>query len=75
MSHHIYELRFGEEKNQLNGENSLQDFNSEKFIQESFLGITYTYFLDIIEQNVIHEEGNLSFMCRKVELYVHCSFK
>lgn len=53
MSHHIYELRFGEEKTDYYGENSLQDFNSEKFIEESFLGITYTYFLDIIEQNVV----------------------
>jgi hypothetical protein len=53
MSHHIYELRFGEEKSNEYGTNSLENFNSEKEIEEVFMGITYTYFLDIIEKNTI----------------------
>jgi hypothetical protein len=57
MTHHIYELRFGNDRTGFYGENSLENFNSEKFIEEAFLGITYTYFLDIIEQNVVHREG------------------
>jgi hypothetical protein len=51
MSHHIHELRFGDNEitgANLPGINSLGNFNSEKEIEEVFMGITYTYFLDII---------------------------
>lgn len=61
MSHHIYTLRFGNDETKFYGENSLADFNSEKFIEESFLGITYTYFLDIIEQNIVEKEGTVMY--------------
>ena len=57
MSHHIYELRFGENQSDEYGTNSLGNFNSEKEIDEVFLGITYTYFLDIIEKNAIDENN------------------
>lgn len=53
MTHHIHELKFGEEESDETGTNSLGDFNSEKVIEEVFMGITYTYFLDIIEKNSI----------------------
>jgi hypothetical protein len=54
MSHHIHELRFGDHVDaEAYGANSLKNFNSEKEIEEAFMGITYTYFLDIIERNII----------------------
>ena len=59
MSHHINKLNFGEEReNDEEGTNSLAGFNSEKEIQEVFMGITYTYFLDIMERNVIDENSD-----------------
>lgn len=65
MTHHIYYLRFGEEESTEYGSNSLKDFNSEKEIEEVFMGITYTYFLDIIEKNTIdvnNEKGKESYI-------------
>lgn len=53
MSHRIYSLQFGNSTSDEYGTNSLGNFNSEKEIDEVFMGITYTYFLDIIEKNVI----------------------
>ena len=44
MTHHIYELRFGNATSEEYGTNSLGGFNSEKEIEEVFMGITYTYF-------------------------------
>lgn len=57
MSHHIHELRFGNKTSEEYGTNSLGNFNSEKEIEEVFMGITYTYFLDIIEKNIIDENN------------------
>lgn len=53
MSHHIHKLTFGEDNESTQNMGSLGGFNSEKEIEEVFMGITYTYFLDIMEQNVI----------------------
>ena len=53
LSHKINELSFGDNVDFERGGNSLGGFNSEKEIQDNFLGITYTYFLDIIENNEI----------------------
>ena len=66
MSHHIYQLQFGDDiSSNAPGTNSLKDFNSEKEIEEVFMGITYTYFLDIIEENKIdvnNEKGKESYL-------------
>lgn len=67
MSHHIHDLRFGDndDKSGAFGVNSLANFNSEKEIEEAFMGITYTYFLDIIEKNIIdtdQEKGAESYI-------------
>ena len=48
MSHIIHTLTFGEKSAFLN---TFQDFASQKEIGENFLGISYTYFLDIVETN------------------------
>jgi len=67
MSHHIYELRFGDsDSKEEYGTNSLKNFNSEKEIEEVFMGITYTYFLDIIEKNYIDENNE-----KGSELYIY----
>lgn len=42
------------------------DFNSEKMIEEVFMGITYTYFLDIIEKNSINTNSD-----KGVESYIY----
>ena len=55
MSHIINKLTFGNNDVTKYGENSLSGFNSEKEIEEQFLGISYTYFLDIIEHTLIDE--------------------
>ena len=66
MTHHIYELRFGNATSEEYGTNSLGGFNSEKEIEEVFMGITYTYFLDIIEKNVVDEAQE-----KGQELYIY----
>lgn len=66
MSHIIHELRFGNKTQEEHGTNSLGNFNSEKEIEEVFMGISYTYFLDIIEKNVIDENNE-----KGQELYIY----
>ena len=54
MSHIIHKMSFGEENEDYElGTNSLSGFSSEKEIKEVFMGITYTYFLDIMERNIV----------------------
>jgi len=40
-------------------ERSLDGFKSEKEIPEEFLGITYAYFLEIVEKNAVYSNGKL----------------
>lgn len=67
MTHKIHKMSFGEEReNDEQGTNSLSGFNSEKEIKEVFMGITYTYFLDIMERNIIDENSD-----KGVESYIY----
>ena len=52
FSHKVRHLYFGDTPTKyLKGLNSLGGFDSSKEIEDNFMGITYTYFLDIIEHN------------------------
>ena len=51
MSHTIHELYFNEGRNQNLGLNAMKGFQSKKEIPEIGSGITYNYFLDIMEEN------------------------
>lgn len=52
MSHIIHSMTFGENSD-LNV--PFREFASQKEIGENFLGISYTYFLDIVESNRFNE--------------------
>ncbi len=43
----------------------MRDFQSEKYIPDQHLGISYTYFLDIVENNIISDSNE------GVESYVY----
>ena len=49
LTHIIHELSFGELKTSEKSMNALKNFHSQKEIIETFLGISYMYFLDIVE--------------------------
>lgn len=53
MSHIIHSMYFGEIKDQ--DSETFSEFESHKEINENFLGISYTYFLDIVESNSFNE--------------------
>ncbi len=58
MSHIVHELTFGQVPDRrVWANNALKDFHSEKQIREAYLGISYTYFLDVMEQNRLEEDG------------------
>lgn len=57
LTHKVNHLYFGENPPEARIENTLRKFNSEKEIEEQFLGISYTYFLEIVEKNTVYSNG------------------
>jgi hypothetical protein len=52
-------LYFGEATPETKIENTMKHFISEKEIQEQLLGISYIYFLEIVEKNQVYSNGTI----------------
>lgn len=57
LTHNVNHMYFGESPPEEKIENTLKRFRSEKEIDEQFLGISYIYFLEIVEKNRVYSSG------------------